>query len=331
MAKRKSKLRVLKLLPIGAIVGFICYAKWATDPAGDGKSMVLNIPKSRGLVGVLDELQEKGVIRSATACRVLGNVRNVPKVIEAGSYKVASNMSASEILKALNLPLKQLVRIPEQRWVARVAKLLEEKGVCKASEYIDLAKNPKKLQLGVEFKGITNLEGYLYPDTYNFPTNLGAELVIKRQLLNFVTRTKDLNIDPKKMHQVLTVASMLELEGNDYEEKAMIAGVIQNRVKKGMRLQIDATVNYGMQVWRPLFYSDYTKQKSPYNTYLNKGLPPGPICSPTIESIKAALHPSVHANVYYITMPDGVTRFTPTYEAHLKNIAERDKMKAKKK
>ncbi|HLO99669.1 MAG TPA: endolytic transglycosylase MltG [Fimbriimonas sp.] len=331
MAKRKSKLRWLKLIPAVALIGFIGYAKWATDPVGDGSPRTLTFAKSRGLVGVLEELQTKGVIRSAAACRVIANVRNVSKVVDAGSYKVAPSMSAAEILKALNMPLKQLVRIPEQRWVARVAELLEQKGVVKASEYIDFAKNPKKLDLGDRFNGVKSLEGYLYPDTYNFPANVGAELVIKRQLLNFATRTKELNIQPKDMHRILTIASMLELEGRTQDEKHMIAGVIQNRVRIGMRLQIDATVNYGMQIWRPLLYADYTKVKSPYNTYLHKGLPPGPICSPTVDSIKAALKPTAHNHLYYITMPDGVTRFTPTYEAHLKNIAERDKMKAKKK
>jgi UPF0755 protein len=103
----------------------------------------------------------------------------------------------------------------------------------------------------------------------------------------------------------------------------MVAGVIENRLRRGMPLQIDATVNYGMQEWRPLKVSEYRSVRSPYNTYLIPGLPPGPICSPTAKSIAAALQPARHDFLYYVAMPDGKSVFSRTYPEHLANVARR--------
>jgi UPF0755 protein len=327
---KKARRRIAQLVVLGGIVlsGFTFATLIAPMPTGAKQRFVM--VKSRKLSEQLGIMAEKGVIRSAFATNLYGVVLGFRgnRLIAPGVYEVHPGQSAGEVLKSLVTPLRQLVRLREGRWAARTAAALAEKEVCTAEEYIDLVKKPELFETaGVPLVGET-LEGYLYPDTYNFPPALGAELVIRRQLLNFAKRTKGLGLTEENVHRVLTIASMLELESAELEEKKLIAGVIENRLRKGMRLQIDATVNYGMQLWRPLFYKDYTAVKSPYNTYLTKGLPPGPICSPTIDSIKAALSPAKHDDLFYISLPDGRTLFTPTYKAHLKNIALRDKMKS---
>lgn len=301
----------------------------APMPSGPKQRFVM--VKSRKLSEQLSIMSDKGVIRSAFATNLYGMVLGFRgnRLIAPGVYEVHPGQSAGELLKSLVTPLRQLVRLREGRWAARTAETLAEKEVCSAGDYVGLVKKPEMFETpGVPIQG-SSLEGYLYPDTYNFPPALGAELVIRRQLLNFAKKTKGLGLTNENVHRTLTIASMLELESGDYEEKRLIAGVIENRLRKGMRLQIDATVNYGMQLWRPLFYKDYTAVKSPYNTYLTKGLPPGPICSPTLDSIKAALAPAQHNDLFYISLPDGRTLFSPTYEAHLKNIRLRDDLKSK--
>lgn len=330
---KKARRKVARLVVLGCLVfgAFGFAALLAPMPNGPKQRFVM--VKSRKLSEQLAIMSDKGVIRSAFITNLYGMVLGFRgnRLIAPGVYEVHPGQSAGEVLKALVTPLRQLVRLPEGRWAARTAKTLEAKEVCSASAYLELVKKPQLFETpGVPLTGDT-LEGYLYPDTYNFPPAMGAELVIRRQLLNFAKKTKGLGLTAENAHRVLTVASMLELESSDIEEKKLIAGVIENRIKNGMRLQIDATVNYGMQLWRPLFYKDYTAVKSPYNTYLTNGLPPGPICSPTVDSIKAALAPAQHTDLFYIWLPDGRTLFSTTYEEHLKNIQIRDKMKAAKK
>lgn len=329
MLKRAKRRVAQTVVLVGLGIGALGFSALVA-PMPNGPKQRFVMVKPRKLSEQVSIMVEKGVIRSAFATNLYGLVLGYRgnRLIAPGVYEVHPGQSAGEVLKALVTPLRQLVRLPEARWAARTAKTLEEKEVCSAADYVKLVSEPEKFATpGLPLAGDT-LEGYLYPDTYNFPPALGAELVIRRQLLNFAKRTKGLGLTEANVHRVLTVASMLELESSDLEEKKQIAGVIENRIAKGMKLQIDATVNYGMQLWRPLFYKDYTAVKSPYNTYLTKGLPPGPICSPTVDSIKAALAPAHHNFLFYIWLPDGRTLFSSTYEEHLKNIQVRDKMKA---
>jgi UPF0755 protein len=326
---KKAKRRLAQLIVLGALVGAGVFGKTQLDPLPKKDTGPYKILKAKPINTVLDDLEQKKVIKNGFIAKIYTAVIGQRKLIEPGIYRVQPGMSVPEIIRSLSKPIKQLIRIPEGRWIARVAETLDRKEVAKKDEYIALTQEPEKFkEFGIPANAKT-LEGFLYPDTYNFPPNIGAELIIKRQLLNFKTRTKGLGLTPENTLKTLIIASMLELESNKLDEKKMISGVIQNRIRKGMRLQIDATVNYGMQLWRPLFYSDYTKVKSPFNTYLIKGLPPGPICSPTAESIEAALKPDKHPYLYYISLPDGRTLFSATYQEHLANIKVRDNIKKK--
>jgi UPF0755 protein len=181
-----------------------------------------------------------------------------------------------------------------------------------------------------EFKGVVDfplpsdsLEGYLYPDTYDFPPLYGARNAIKRQLKAFQEKVYEPLGRPKNLHRLVTIGSMIELEVMKDEERPKVAGVIENRVKQNMYLGIDAALLYGIQKWRQLTLDDYRNIDSPYNTYTHKGLPPGPICSPTYASVKAAKNPSHHNYLYYVAMPTGYHMFAPDYPTHLANIQRR--------
>jgi UPF0755 protein len=170
-----------------------------------------------------------------------------------------------------------------------------------------------------------SLEGYLYPDTYDFPPLLGAKAVIIRQLKNFEKKVWEGLNKPKNLHEAIIHGSLVELEAGRDDERPIIAGVIENRLEKGMRLQIDASLLYGIQKWRRLTFADYRNIPGPYNLYRVDGLPPGPICSPTVISIKAALNPAKHDHLYYVALPTGNSLFAPTYEEHKRNIEKRKK------
>ena len=167
-----------------------------------------------------------------------------------------------------------------------------------------MAGKPEEFAEVVDFelpKG--SLEGYLYPDTYDLPPMLGAKGVITRQLRAFETKVVK-KLGAEGLDRALTIGSMVELEAALDEERPRVAGVIENRLKKGMRLELDATVLYALGEWKELGPGVVRTVKSPYNTYLNAGLPPGPIGSPGAKSIEAAMNPETHNYLFYVERPE---------------------------
>jgi UPF0755 protein len=245
-------------------------------------------------------------------------------MVQAGSYSFGSAMNSEEILRQLRKPIFLLLRLPETNWAKRTAHLLQNYEIVDADEYMDLVKNPKEFAADVSFPlPKDSLEGYLYPKRYQLPPLYGAKRVIEEQLKEFERTVWNGPDRPKDMKRVLTLASLVQLEAGRDEDRAMIAGVIENRLKKKMPLQIDSTILYALQKWRRLTFKDYHSVISPYNTYTNRGLPPGPICSPDEKDIEAAMHPAKHKYLYYVALPTGKSIFAETYKAHLKNIAIR--------
>lgn len=315
-------------LAFGCAGGFVYYVKSGIVPMPAGKAFFVRYEQRLELPEVARQLKEKGVVRNVTALRYYAIYRRLDRYVLPGTYQVRAGMTVDELVAALRKPIKQMVRIPETNPSYRTARLLEQAGVATADAYESAVANPTEFQESVSFPlPGHSLEGYLFPDTYDLPPLIGAKATIVRQLRAFEKKALPLLTDPAKRQKILTIASMVELEAGLDEERPIIAGVIRNRLEKGMRLQIDATVLYGMRAWRKLYNVDY-KHESPYNTYLMTGLPPGPICSPSLKSIKAALAPAKHDFLYYVAKPDMHSLFAATYEEHLKNVAVARKLRA---
>ena len=182
------------------------------------------------------------------------------------------------------------------------------------------------------------MEGYLYPDTYDFPPLIGAENVIRTMLATFETKVWEKIQDEqmfmpfgdivgmgdysaRRLSHFLIFASLIELEAGVEKDRPLIAGVINNRLKANMTLDLDATLMYALQEWRTLEAGETRRIDSPYNTYLNRGLPPGPIGSPAWRSINAALNPAEHMFYYYYAPPGSMEHiFTKSYEEHRRAI-----------
>jgi UPF0755 protein len=272
----------------------------------------------------IGRLKESNLIANADAFRLYARFFRHSRIVAPGTYRVRLNKGPDALLTSLQQPLVQMVRLPETNWASRNAILLEKADVCDAEEYMRLVRQPKLFQSDVSFPlPAKSLEGYLYPDTYDFPPLLGAKAVIKRQLANFEKRVWMGLGQPMDLDRYVKIGSLVELETKLEDEKPIVAGVIENRLRKGMRLQIDASINYGLQKWRPLLRSEYQSVISPYNLYRVEGLPPTPICSPTVESIRAAMNPAVHNNLYYVALPSGESLFSATYDEHRQNIKRR--------
>lgn len=289
------------------------------EPAGE--NVYVRLDRGVGLLTALQQLESDGVIRNARAMYIYARLTGRERFVAAGTYRVHAGMDPKTVFDALLEPIVLRVRLPEGWWIARTAPILEREGIASADEYIELANDPDRFRDLVDFPlPDDSLEGYLYPDTYDLAPEMGAEAVILLQLQTFGDKVFSKYSEPVALHRAIIVASMVELEAGVDEERAMIAGVIENRLRIGQRLEIDATVLYAEQQWRVLGPGEVRRVQSPFNTYLNSGLPPGPIGSPSIKSIDAAFAPASHNFFFYVARPDRTHYFSTTYDEHRANI-----------
>jgi UPF0755 protein len=329
MASRKKRLSIgcLVFLLIIAIAAFLGYRwfKGELAPMPKGKSFYVRWRFKQSFEKALADLEKHGVVRNAQALGWYASWKHESITVPIGTYQFHPGMGADQVIKALHSAIEQMVRIPETNFSYRTANLLQRKGVLDATEYKAMIKDPTQFKADVSYPlPATSLEGYLYPDTYDLPPLMGAHDTIDRQLQAFGEKIAPLLMKKSKnWNKTLTIASMVELEAAKDKDRPLIAGVIVNRIKLKMPLQIDATVLYALQQWRRLTFADYRNTISPYNTYLNPGLPPGPICSPSLKSVLAAMSPAHHEYLYYVAMPTGYHMFAKTYPEHLANIAKR--------
>jgi UPF0755 protein len=325
--KIRSTLPMLFLMALagGAYFGWT-WLRRETAPMPSGAAQLVRWEKPRSADDVLRELEAKGIVRNAKAFGLMLTLRRLPKTVGAGTYELRPGLTFDEVVASLRKPLRPMVRIPETNWAQRTANLLEQKyRVGSSEEYMKLVRSPGEFKDVVSFPlPADTLEGYLFPDTYELPPLMSSRDVIVRQLRAFDSKVWEGLDRPKNLHQLLIKASLVELEAGSDGERPMIAGVIENRIRTKMRLQIDATILYGMQEWRTLTFADYRNQRNPYNTYLIDGLPPGPICSPSLASIRAAMNPAKHEYFYYLAY-GGKTVFAKDYDEHRRNIRLRDR------
>ena len=271
----------LAILAVVAIGGFVYLNGQLEAPKPDAKPFFIRYDAPRSLDLVLGDLQNQHVIQNAFATRIWAILSRHHTTVAIGTYRVGAEMNAKKVLQALVSPIHQNVRLPETNWAARTARLLERHDVCTATSYDDLVRAPQTFEGQVSFPlPAGSLEGYLLPDTYDLPPLLGAQAVVSRQLKAFDRKVYQPLGKPADIQRILTVASLIELEVARDNERPLVAAVIENRLRKKMRLQIDASVNYALQVWRPLKRSDLKEASGPYNLYTHNGLPPGQSAPP---------------------------------------------------
>jgi len=246
---------------------------------------------------VAKKLSEEELIKSQFAFFLY--LKMIQAKILPGTYEVSAADSASTIADNL----------ARAKFKTASITIIEGWRASDMERYLVEEKNLKQLK-GFAAKADQE-EGYLFPDTYEVKIEVTIDELIKLMKDNFTTRTSGLAVDP----DALILASIIEREAKSDSERAAIAGVYANRLKIGMNLEADATVQYAKGNWKSVSVDDYRSVISPYNTYLNPGLPPGPICSPGLASIKAVLNPEQH-NYYYYFHAKGETFFSKTFEEH---------------
>ncbi|NJJ40075.1 endolytic transglycosylase MltG [Paenibacillus sp. 7028] len=340
----KSAIRnllIVLLLLIIAAGGGIWYVWNGMKPVEpSGSAVTFTVQKGMGSSEIADLLEKNGIIRSALLFKGYLKWTNEGSQFKAGTYSAAPGATYDNLIARLNagdVVKKETVvfTIPEGYTAEQIADRLAQAWGKEASVFLSLMDKGEGLK-ETEVLGVPQdqdlrhrLEGYLFPETYELVKGSTPQQIVEKlmdelqkkldSIPDWQTRLKERGMT---LHELLTVASLVEREVVVDSERPLVAGVIYNRLKKGQKLEIDATVQYllGRQKER-LLYKDL-EIKSPYNTYRNTGLPPGPICNPGLASIKAALAPEASDYYFYVTKKDGTHThlFAKTYKEHLANV-----------
>ena len=281
------------------------------------------------------QLHEGGIIRYPWLFRVYGNMFNAMEKIVPGEYLVASHYDYHAIVSAMGRrsAAREIVSvtIPEGYTILQIFELLEARGVCTATRLMDTAETHDFNYSFLKDLPPTRyrLEGYFFPDTYEFYVGSNPVTVLNKLLANFDRRfPQDLRDHAAEngmtVHQALTIASLIERETGSFAERPIVSSVIHNRLNSPNfpRLEIDATVLYCLPEHKDVLSIEDTQVEDPYNTYRINGLPPGPICSPGNASIRAALAPDETNYFYYVLTADGTHRFSRTLAEHQQAIDE---------
>lgn len=313
--KIKLRTRLALLCFVGLILGFAVWFAASLKPVL-AKKGIFTVSRGEGFRDVAEKLEAEGFVRSDLAAKIFFLISGSAFHLQPGSYVLAPGDGVPRISAILRNGEKQTVKvvIPEGSSVYDIDEILAGSLIIKSGEFISWVK-----------KQDTNLEGRLFPDTYDFFLESSPEEVAGRMMANFDLKAKPiLEKDSKQVMQNLILASLLEKEVPDFKDRQIVAGILLKRVKVGMPLQVDATICYvkemaGKQSCYPISGADL-KADSPYNTYLNRGLPPGPIGNPGAESIEAAMSPMATPYWYYLSDPaTGRTIFSETLDIHASN------------
>lgn len=327
---------VLFLMAVILTFGYSLWKEFARPTSADGKDIEVTIEEGASTKEVAKELREAGVIRYESPFLLKMYFSDYKGKLRYGTFQLNDGMCLDDIIKGMatgGAQKKELVfTIPEGYTIEMTAKKLEQEGIMSAKEFTDAVKEAASDfvyagQLPAADKVSYQLQGYLYPDTYFISEDMTGEELVEKILKEFETKFDASRQEAAKnagmtVEEVLIRASLVQKETEKPEEYPIIAGVINNRLAKDMKLQFDSTAVYaltdGLYGIGRVTYNDL-KVDSPYNTYKYKGLPAGPICSPSLEAIDGVLYPQEHKYLYFQidkTKNDGSNLFFETYEEH---------------
>lgn len=298
---KKFLLLPLFLIVLVAVGGFWFYQN-AKPVAKEKNFKDFLIVKGLGANQVGNKLQKEGLIRSSLAFKIYVQAGGAAAKIQAGEYRLSPDMSLFEIVE-------RLLQGPQEIWVTIPEGLRKEE----VAERFAKALGKDKAFI-LDFLANAD-EGYLFPDTYLFSKTASASAIIGKLRATFAARTSGLGLS----HDQVILASLIEREARADEDRPIIAGILLNRLRVGMALQVDATLQYIKGNWLPVSPADKSLD-SPYNTYKFRGLPPGPIANPGLSSLKAAKEPAVTDYFYYLHDPQGKVYYARTLAEHNENI-----------
>lgn len=312
---------LLGLVCLGGFIGWRFYSFLNTPGPELAYPVLIFVPEGTTLRATAHRLAAAGAITSARPFVWWARFTGADRAIKSGEYMFTTPLAPRELLRALTRgeSLRHSVTVVEGMTFKQIAALLAARGLGAEESFLCLNSDPSFLAAwGLPPQGI---EGYLYPDTYHFSWLASPEEILGRMIKRFyraVTpevyrRAEMLNLS---LHQVITLASLIEKETSVAAERTLIAAVFHNRLRQGIPLQCDPSVIYGLDKFDGNLTRQHLQTPTRYNTYLFRGLPPGPIASPSLESIHAALNPAQIDYLYFVARGDGTHVFSSDLATH---------------
>jgi len=319
--KRTVGIASLLVLSFAIILFFHTAIYLRTPSHVKGLKKTVAIRRGMTFKEVAHLLGDEGIIRGIWRFILWGRLSGAFPKIKAGEYELSSAMTPLQVLDALTRgKVKQYkASIPEGYTVIQIAEILESKGITNRKVFLEKCFSTQYVSsLGIE---TDSLEGYLFPDSYFLSKDLKAEDVVEAMVRQFrrvytgkySERAKELGFSD---HEILTLASMIEKEAAIPWERFLVSSVYHNRLKRNMMLYSCPTVIYGIKDFDGNLTKRDLERYTPYNTYLIRGLPPGPICNPGKEAIVAALYPATTESLYFVSKNDGSHHFSSTFKEH---------------
>lgn len=324
----KSRISVALAVLVLALVAFCIwfgFTLWG-DHAHPAKTSQIVIPRGTNFHQIADMLAARGIVDNAFTFRVYAKLRHADTDVHAGEFSFPPHETAAEVLARLQSGGAQVARwvtIPEGFTAKQIAQRLQDEGFGNAQHFADYF-----LHHGITIDGsrTTSLEGFLFPSTYLIPVGATPQMVAAIMTAQFRKELPaDAQAQAERFHltvpQVVTLASLVEREAKSDDERPLMAGVYYNRLRIGMPLEVDATIEYALPAHADVITYRDLKIPSPYNTYLHKGLPPTPIANPGEPSLAAAFDPRPSKYLYYVYKGDGHHAFSTTLAQQNANVA----------
>jgi len=323
----KKNAWLLFLIATAAIMVIVhFYIALFIPPSNEKVWKEIQVTEGMSLKAISGVLQKEGIIRYRGYFEIIGRLQGFSRKVRVGYYGLNTSMSLREVLDNLRKGriIEYEVVVPEGYNLYQIGWTLSGTPlISQPHEFIDLVKNKQYVHsLGID---ADTLEGYLFPDTYYLPKGIKLEDIPKKMVQRYKVvfseskrkRAEELGFTEQ---QIITLASIVEKEAKVDSERKLISAVYHNRLKQGMKLQADPTAVYGTKAWITKVTKEDLKRQSPYNTYLHKGLPPGPIANPGEGAILAALYPENVDYLFFVAQGDGSHFFSKDFGSHEKAI-----------
>lgn len=326
-------LKVIKPgLIISAVIPLLLCAWFSFEFYGTSKvapeKILFVVESGKGIQSIAQDLKEEGVIKKTWPFLLGYKLYFSPKSLKAGEYELSLPVSTKKILTILSegKVFFHPVTIPEGLTRREIAQHLESLGIIEEEDFLKACSRTELLgSYDIEAE---NLEGYLFPETYHFSRGISPDTIITTLVTQFKTvfteewrqRATEINMTPRK---VVILASLIEKETSFPEERKLVSAVFHNRLRIRMKLDCDPTIIYAMKelgIYEGRLLKRHLKFESPYNTYLRRGLPPGPICNPGQAALEAALYPSDEKYIYFVSKNDGSHVFSHTFNEHQRAV-----------
>lgn len=322
----KKNLYIIFSISLIMVFSYVAFELFVPVKSGSGNTEI-EIPQGATFRQTTKILFDQKLIRDKNIFLLIGRLTGTDRKIRAGFYSISSRMSPFAIFKTIRRGqiIEYEIKILEGDSLLEISEQFEKTGIMKKQDFMALSINPDFLSSrDVEAKSI---EGYIFPDTYRIPKGvppgdaLGSMVDKMREKFSFeiLTRMEELGMTE---NEVLTLASIIEKEAVVDSERSLISAVYHNRLKIKMPLQADPTAIYGIKSSKDKITTVDLLRKTPYNTYQIKGLPPGPIASPGLKSIMAALYPADVPYIYFVSQDDRMHRFSSTAKEHLEAVKQ---------